>query len=380
MERSLRNFQNSELGERKITNNYVSCADLLLEEAKRDLEASRLLYDGKYMEQSLFYLQQANEKLHKAFRCAMQYLFQNVPEKVGECLESKLANTSSYYPMIYAVTYYIKQLNINDIEEFLKEKYSHDTIKGFFEELEEFTEDFKFLKNVLVHTLRAISQNVANLIDDIIDILIERVIDYERQELKNYLTQKHTEEEYIRKIIEYYNYLNNSIVFNILSTFLYNYTNYISQNISNITVKIFDEKTKEEYDKSMNYVTNYVLYAFISYKMLILLNLVLSNYTEASRYPDLKTSKPTKDRIPQYISQNLEQLMNSTKLSLDFIGKLVETIKNIENNFSSICYTIKKVNISEELRKIDEIFSIHKMDLLSILNDVNKLIQKKENN
>jgi len=118
-----------------MTNAYVSCADLLLEEAKRDLEASRLLYDGKYIEQSLFYLQQATEKAHKTFRCAIQYLFQSVPEKIGECMESKLTQSSPYYPLVYTVTYYIKQLKIDDIEKFLKEKYSHDTINGFYEEL-----------------------------------------------------------------------------------------------------------------------------------------------------------------------------------------------------------------------------------------------------
>lgn len=76
----------------------------------------------------------------------MQYLLQSVPENVGECLESKLDTSSPYYPMIYAVTYYTKQLNIDDIEKFLKEKYSHDTIRGFPDELEEFTKEFKFLK------------------------------------------------------------------------------------------------------------------------------------------------------------------------------------------------------------------------------------------
>ncbi|MEJ2779396.1 HEPN domain-containing protein [Stygiolobus sp. CP850M] len=129
-----------------MTNAYVSCADLLLEQAKRDLEASRLLYDGKYMEQSLFYLQQATEKAHKTFRCVMQYLFQSVPENIGECMESKLTESSPYYPLIYTITYYIKQLKIDDIEKFLKEKYSHDTISGFLKSLKSLIRSLSFLK------------------------------------------------------------------------------------------------------------------------------------------------------------------------------------------------------------------------------------------
>jgi hypothetical protein len=361
-----------------MTNAYVSCADLLLEQAKRDLEASRLLYDGKYIEQSLFYLQQATEKAHKTFRCVMQYLFQSVPEKIGECMESKLTESSPYYPLVYTVTYYIKQLKIDDIEKFLKEKYSHDTISGFFEELEEFNKEFKFFKNILIYTLNTISQNLGTLIDDMVNIFIKNIIYAKMKELKNYLGQEHAEEEHIKRIIEYYN-LKNPVVSNILSTLLYNFLMNILQNSLNNIMKIFDEKTKEEYDKYIRSMVNSVSSAIISYEILELLNLVLSNYAEASRYPDLKNFKPIKDRIPQYIFQNLEQLMNSAKLSLDFVEKLVVFIKNIDNNFSYICDKIEKNSIVEVINKIDKTLSIYGKDLSSMLKDINKLINEINN-
>jgi len=361
-----------------MTNAYVSCADLLLEQAKRDLEASRLLYDGKYMEQSLFYLQQATEKAHKTFRCVMQYLFQSVPEKIGECMESKLTESSPYYPLVYTVTYYIKQLKIDDIEKFLKEKYSHDTIRGFFEELEEVDKEFKFFKNILIYTLNTISQNLGTLIDDMVNIFIKNIIYVKMKELKNYLGQKHAEEEHIKRIIEYYN-LKNPIGSIILSTYLYNSLKNTLQNSLNNIMTIFDEKTKEEYDKYLRSMVNSVSSAIISYEILVLLNLVLSNYAEASRYPDLKNFKPIKDRIPQYIFQNLEQLMNSAKLSLDFIEKLVVFIKNIDNNFSYICDKIEKNSIVEVINKIDKTLSIYGKDLSSMLKDINKLINEINN-
>jgi len=362
-----------------MTNAYVSCADLLLEEAKRDLEASRLLYDGKYIEQSLFYLQQATEKAHKTFRCAIQYLFQSVPEKIGECMESKLTQSSPYYPLVYTVTYYIKQLKIDDIEKFLKEKYSHDTINGFSEELKEFDKEFKFFKKILIYTLNTISQNLGTLIDDIANIVIKKLIYVNMKELKNYLGQKHAEEEHIRRIIEYYN-LKNPIVSKILSEYLYNILKNILQNFLNNIMTIFDEKTKEEYDKYLRIMVNSFSSAIISYEILVLLNLVLSNYAEASRYPDLKNFKPIKDRIPKYILQNLEQLMNSAMLSLDFIEKLVVFIKNIDNNFSYICDRIEKNSIIEVINKIDETLSIYGKDLSSMLKNINKLIHEKKNN
>ncbi|MFP3234777.1 MAG: HEPN domain-containing protein [Sulfolobaceae archaeon] len=361
-----------------MTNAYVSCADLLLEQAKRDLEASRLLYDGKYMEQSLFYLQQATEKAHKTFRCVMQYLFQSVPEKIGECMESKLTESSPYYPLVYTVTYYIKQLKIDDIEKFLKEKYSHDTIRGFFEELEEVDKEFKFFKNILIYTLNTISQNLGTLIDDMVNIFIKNIIYVKMKELKNYLGQKHAEEEHIKRIIEYYN-LKNPIGSIILSTYLYNSLKNTLQNSLNNIMTIFDEKTKEEYDKYLRSMVNSVSSAIISYEILVLLNLVLSNYAEASRYPDLKNFKPIKDRIPQYIFQNLEQLMNSAKLSLDFVEKLVVFIKNIDNNFSYICDKIEKNSIVEVINKIDKTLSIYGKDLSSMLKDINKLINEINN-
>jgi hypothetical protein len=156
--------------------------------------------------------------------------------------------------------------------------------------------------------------------------IVKNIIYVEMKELKNYLGQKHAEEEHIKRIIEYYN-LKNPIVSNILSIYLYDSLKNILQNSLNNIMTIFDEKTKEEYDKYLRSIVNSVSSAIISYEILVLLNLVLSNYAEASRYPDLKNFKPIKDRIPQYILQNLERLMNSAMLSLDFIEKLVVFIK-----------------------------------------------------
>ena len=77
-----------------------------------------------------------------------------------------------------------------------------------------------FFKEILIYTLNTISQNLGTLIDDMVNIVIKNIIYVKMKELKNYLGQKHAEEEHIKRIIEYYN-LKNPIVSNILSTYIY---------------------------------------------------------------------------------------------------------------------------------------------------------------
>ncbi|BDC17441.1 HEPN domain-containing protein [Acidianus sp. HS-5] len=365
-------------------NKYISCAELFLEEAKRDLEAAELLYNGKYEEQSLFYLQQANEKSHKAFRCIIQYLFQSLPEGIGKCLKSKLNRTSPYYAIIYASTYHIKQFKIDDIEEFFKNKYSHDTVKGYYEELEEFTREFKFLKNVLLFTLSSISENVAKQAEILIKIIMEKIISEEIKELKDYLnedneentkntnTQYNKEEEYIKKIFEYNKVLSDKTYLAILNMLL----SILSSLVISHIITTFDEKRKAEFNNYFTYIVEITSYSLISYKLLIILNLLLNNYAEISRYPDIKNGKSTKSRIPSYISQNLKLILDSSKFPLDFIERLFNFIKDIDSKFGDLCKNLHQNNITEIIKRLDEFLSTNRINFSSLEDIINALSQK----
>ncbi len=165
---------------------------VLLEIAKKDLEASRLLYENELYPQALFYLEQAIEKVFKGLSVALEIITLDEAKKIShtpfqwfiivqekyienvEKIESLLMILSTSHPI--PVWSYEEKTKLSEISKKIK-KWDKEARKlsGSEELLEEFISEYEEIGNQL-EQLREISpEERQNIIGEVLESEIKKL-------------------------------------------------------------------------------------------------------------------------------------------------------------------------------------------------------------
>ncbi|BDC17421.1 hypothetical protein [Acidianus sp. HS-5] len=329
------------------TNNlYLDCASLFLSQSKRDLEVTKKIYTDNYIEHYVFLLQQSNEKLHKAFVCILQYILQDIPLTIGKCLEEKLRKTNSpYYPLVVAIVNHLESLKMRDsgsLENYLKSRYSHNVVKGFYNEIEQFLIQFKYFKDVLISTIRTLLPPAVGLSSNIIE-LYRKTVYREKEDIEELIKDKNLDKNYlINSILLFTVVLESKDIEELKEKMIEMAVEYLEP-VKDLLKEFFPEfPNPNEFAKYIASISVSFLKIYLQYKLMIFINLVLAKYAEVSRYPNLSKGKLPSEIIQQDMQNNLDILIKATDILSNFIDNVLNNMIKIHNDLISNDVLCKK--------------------------------------
>ncbi|BFI75378.1 hypothetical protein [Sulfurisphaera ohwakuensis] len=295
----------------------LDCAEKFLDKVYEDLKSSQALFRENISSTAIYHLHQANEKMYKAIRCLLDYLFVSIPLGLTrifhKCIQFSDEKEENMFVRIEKILNQKELRDPKQLDELFKRIYSHNVAEGFFKEIDDIRKSYEGTAKYIVNSIRHEMPNFSLFIEGIFKIIEDQLFQRSKNAIDQYLSNSQTADIGIICVMYATEYL------------------LIKDDTIEKLVEILKEhgipssNEKERIKKAWKFIFTIFI--------ILIINIYLNKLGDL-RYPDF-TSTESQNTLYNEIKSNFNILLNISLRNYYRVRTALNILRNIEQNIQA---------------------------------------------
>lgn len=145
---------------------------------------------------AIYHLSQANEKIYKAIRCLLDYLFISIPLNfiriIHKCTQFDDKREENMFIRIEKQLEQNELKDLKKLDKLLKKTYSHNVTEGFLKEIDNIRKSYEGKTEYIVKSIKHYLPNFSLFTDSIFKIIEDQLFQRSKNAIRGYLSNTQT--------------------------------------------------------------------------------------------------------------------------------------------------------------------------------------------